>query len=89
MLVLARQSRGMTQADLERESGISQSKFSKFENGALQVGASDLQRLADALGYPPEFFGRQTACTASEAPATTTVGGRASARKTFTGCSPT
>jgi transcriptional regulator with XRE-family HTH domain len=58
MLVLARQSRGMTQADLERESGISQSKLSKLENGALQVGASDLQRLADALGYPPEFFGQ-------------------------------
>jgi Zn-dependent peptidase ImmA (M78 family) len=56
MIVLARESRGMTQTELEAKSGISQSKISKFENGVLPVGADDLRRLADALNYPPEFF---------------------------------
>jgi Zn-dependent peptidase ImmA (M78 family)/DNA-binding XRE family transcriptional regulator len=56
MIVLARQSRGLTQVELGVKSGVSQSKLSKFENGLLRVGADDLGRLAVALKYPPEFF---------------------------------
>ena len=60
MLVLARESRGMTQADLaqvmSRESAgtpVSQGYVSKAEAGRLEVTGSRLDVYAAALGYPP------------------------------------
>lgn len=59
MLVLARESRGMTQAEVSqvmtRDSGgapVSQGYVSKAEAGRLQVNGSRLWLYADALGYP-------------------------------------
>ncbi|MDP9366974.1 MAG: XRE family transcriptional regulator [Chloroflexota bacterium] len=55
LLTLARQARGLTQADLARASGISQATISRLEDNGMpsdeQVG-----RLAAVLDFPIEFF---------------------------------
>lgn len=56
MLILARESRGMSQVDLAREVGVTQGKISKYENGALNVSPEDLAQIAKALHYMEEFF---------------------------------
>ena len=56
MITLAREARGMTQADLARAAKVSPSKVSKYEAGALQVSARDASVLADVLEYPLDFF---------------------------------
>lgn len=56
MLTLARESRRFTQTELAGRVGVTQSKISKFELGALEVGKDDLAKLSKALDYPPEFF---------------------------------
>lgn len=56
MLVLARESRGLTQKGLAGQTGFSQSKVSKFEHGALDVDADDLATIASVLDYPVGFF---------------------------------
>lgn len=56
MLVLARETRGMTQRDLATETGISQGKVSKYENGLLTVTDEDLIAFCEVLNYPQEFF---------------------------------
>lgn len=56
MLVLGRDSRGMTQADLARKSGVSQGYISKGENELLPVAGERLDAIARALDYPVDFF---------------------------------
>src|SRR5206468_6163 len=56
MLVLARESRGLTQTALAERIGVTQSKISKYELGSLDVSAGDLAKLSRVLDYPPEFF---------------------------------
>lgn len=56
MLVLARESRGLSQAELAAAIGASQGKVSKFENGILDVSDDDLARIADELDYERDFF---------------------------------
>jgi Zn-dependent peptidase ImmA (M78 family)/transcriptional regulator with XRE-family HTH domain len=56
MISIARESRGMTQAQLAEAMHISQSKLSKYENGTLRVTSEDLSQLAVVLGYTEEFF---------------------------------
>ena len=56
MLVLGRDSRGMTQPDLARKSGLSQGYISKAENELLTVAGERLEAIARALEYPVEFF---------------------------------
>jgi Zn-dependent peptidase ImmA (M78 family)/DNA-binding XRE family transcriptional regulator len=58
MLVLARESRGMTQIDLSESIGISQAVISRYENGERGVRDDDLLSIADALEYPESFFYR-------------------------------
>jgi Zn-dependent peptidase ImmA (M78 family)/DNA-binding XRE family transcriptional regulator len=58
MLVLARQARGMTQAKLAKNSGVSQSTISKIESGNRPLSDDDVAKFATALRYPPEFFNR-------------------------------
>jgi Zn-dependent peptidase ImmA (M78 family) len=60
MLTLARESRGMTQAELAEamtglsgDAPVSQGYVSKAEAGRLEVTGSRLSLYADALGYPP------------------------------------
>ena len=56
MLVLARQSRGLTQTELAQRLGISQAQVSKIENGLDRADGALVQRYAQVLDYRPSFF---------------------------------
>lgn len=56
MLVLARESRGLSQAELAAAIAATQGKVSKYENGLLELSDDNLKRIADELDYEPEFF---------------------------------
>ena len=56
LIVLARESRALTQGRLATSLGISQGHLSKIEAGLLTVSDVLLERLAAALAYPPHFF---------------------------------
>lgn len=56
LLVLARQSRGMTQSQLSKITGISQSMISRIEQQGLAPTPVQLDILADAVHYPQGFF---------------------------------
>ncbi len=56
MLTLAREVRGMTQTQLAQESGIRQTKISRYEGDLAKVDEEDLRYIAEALGFPEEFF---------------------------------
>jgi Zn-dependent peptidase ImmA (M78 family)/transcriptional regulator with XRE-family HTH domain len=68
MLILARRSRRMTQAQLARASGISQGKVSKYEHGLLGVSDTDRQTLARVLRYPEGFFSQREDISGSKSP---------------------
>ena len=59
MLALARKSRGKTQTALAKASGLAQPVISRYEAGFREITDPDLERIADALDYPPEFFARK------------------------------
>lgn len=59
MLALAREVRGLTQADLAEQVGVDQSQISRYERGVTSVSASELDNLADALAFPRDFFFRE------------------------------
>lgn len=56
MLRVARESRGLTQADVADFSGISQGMISKLENRLVDPSQNVLKALAEALRYPLSFF---------------------------------
>jgi Zn-dependent peptidase ImmA (M78 family)/DNA-binding XRE family transcriptional regulator len=56
LVVLARESRGLTQSALAARLNVSQGHLSKIEAGLLPVSQATLARLAGALGYPEHFF---------------------------------
>lgn len=56
LLWIARQSRGWSQAELFRQSGVSQALLSKLENGLVGPTDDVLERLAKALHFPRSFF---------------------------------
>jgi transcriptional regulator with XRE-family HTH domain len=56
MIVLARESREVTQIELADWLQISQGKFSKIENGLARVSLHMIKRLIHFLKYPKEFF---------------------------------
>lgn len=56
MLKMARDSRGMNQADLAKKTGISQALISFFESGQRDISHENLQLIANALNYPTDFF---------------------------------
>jgi Zn-dependent peptidase ImmA (M78 family)/transcriptional regulator with XRE-family HTH domain len=58
MLTLAREYRGLTQAELADRVGITQGYLSKFENGLLPIPTELVQAFADALDWPVGFFSR-------------------------------
>ncbi|MCJ7778566.1 MAG: XRE family transcriptional regulator [Sedimentisphaerales bacterium] len=55
---LARESRGLTQSKLARETSISQASISKFERDEQPITKDALERIAKVLDYPPKFFTR-------------------------------
>ncbi len=58
MLILSRESRGMTQKDLAEKAHVSQSRISKLEDGLFVNPPDDalLTAFSIALEYPSEFF---------------------------------
>lgn len=56
MLTLARESRGMSQADLAESINVTQGKVSKYENEMLLVSEEDLAKVANVLNYTEELF---------------------------------
>jgi len=56
MLTLARDSRGMTQADLASKLGLMQGTLSKYETGFSEPSEEVLCGLVEVLGYNREFF---------------------------------
>ncbi|MCY3864177.1 MAG: YjzC family protein [Chloroflexi bacterium] len=56
MLTLAREIRGMTQTQLARDSGIGQTKISRYEGDLAKVDAEDLRDIANTLEFPEAFF---------------------------------
>jgi len=57
MIVLARESRGLTQSQLAQAAGVTQGTISKIEHSELMPERGLLNKLASTLGYSPEFFG--------------------------------
>ena len=56
MIILARESRGLTQSNLAKSLSVSQGKLSKIEHGVLNASEEILNKLSEELGYPIEFF---------------------------------
>jgi Zn-dependent peptidase ImmA (M78 family)/transcriptional regulator with XRE-family HTH domain len=56
MLAIARESRALSQTELAAALGVTQGKISKYEAGFSTVSDADLDRLANILEYPKEFF---------------------------------
>lgn len=59
MLALARDARELTQGELANASGISQSLISKAEHGLLEPSPDAVEKLAQSLGFPANFFFQQ------------------------------
>jgi Zn-dependent peptidase ImmA (M78 family)/transcriptional regulator with XRE-family HTH domain len=58
LLLLARQFRQASQADVAKEAGLNQGHYSRIENGltADQPSPENVERIASVLGFPVEFF---------------------------------
>jgi Zn-dependent peptidase ImmA (M78 family)/DNA-binding XRE family transcriptional regulator len=56
MMTLARESRGLTQAELSALASMAQGTVSKYETGASEPPLSFVAEIATALEYPQEFF---------------------------------
>ena len=55
-LIIARESRGYSQAEVGRAAGLSQGHISKVENDVLGLTSEQVERVARFLEYPPQFF---------------------------------
>lgn len=56
MVILARQSRGLTQLELAVQMKVGQGTVSKIEAGLAHPTKDELERLGKVLGYPSHFF---------------------------------
>ena len=61
LLLLARQYRGASQAQVAAEAGLNQGHYSRIENGLTPDGPlpDSVARIASALRFPPAFFYQQ------------------------------
>ena len=80
MVILARESRGMTQAALARAMNVQQGTVSKIEAGLQNPSEEMIDKLERTLRYPRTFFIRMTGFTALDPACSTTASGRASRR---------
>src|SRR5665811_515223 len=66
LLLLARQYRGKSQAEVADAAGLTQGHYSRIENGLVPEGPSseNAARIAGALNFPPTFFYLSDALTA-------------------------
>jgi Zn-dependent peptidase ImmA (M78 family)/transcriptional regulator with XRE-family HTH domain len=56
MMILARESRAMSQTDLARSAHLNQATVSRLEGGILMPTPEAVEKIAAALAYPFEFF---------------------------------
>src|ERR1700674_2324056 len=56
MVTLARESRGLTQTELAKMTGVPQGTISKVESGTVQISQELAGKISRALGYPESFF---------------------------------
>jgi Zn-dependent peptidase ImmA (M78 family)/DNA-binding XRE family transcriptional regulator len=56
LLVVAREMRGMSQAFLAEQSGVTQGNLSKIENALTQPSSETITSLAETLDFPETFF---------------------------------
>ena len=56
MILIGRQSRGYSQLELAKLTGLAQPSISRFEKGEVRCGIAELQLIAEALEYPFRFF---------------------------------
>lgn len=56
MLTLARDSRGISQPELAKKMGVNQGWISRVEGGLRTIQPEQLEKLAEILHYPVEFF---------------------------------
>jgi Zn-dependent peptidase ImmA (M78 family)/transcriptional regulator with XRE-family HTH domain len=56
MLVLARESRGISQSELAKRLRVSQGNLSKIEGGLISADDILLTKIAEVLNYPKSFF---------------------------------
>ena len=56
MIVLARESRGMTQSELADLIGMSQTNLGKIERREINIQKDAVDVIAEKTGYPPHFF---------------------------------
>jgi transcriptional regulator with XRE-family HTH domain len=63
-----RLARRMSQTDLGEKIGVTFQQVQKYERGVNRIGASRLQRVADALDVPVTFFFDATGASRSQSP---------------------
>jgi Zn-dependent peptidase ImmA (M78 family)/DNA-binding XRE family transcriptional regulator len=56
LIILARESEGITQAELADKIGINQANISRIENGFLSASKEITEKIAKALSFPESFF---------------------------------
>lgn len=56
LLILARESRGITQKELAEKLGVNQGWLSRVESGLREVSDELLKEICDCLNYPVDFF---------------------------------
>ena len=56
MIVLAREARGLTQAELAEEIGISATNLSKMERADIGISNGLVETISDKTCFPPHFF---------------------------------
>ena len=56
MIVLAREARGLTQAELAEEIGISATNLSKMERADIGISNGMVETISDKTCFPPHFF---------------------------------
>lgn len=56
MLILARESRGLSRTALARATGIAPAVLKRYEAGTQPVSSAHLATLVEVLAYPPSFF---------------------------------
>ena len=61
MLILAREARGLSQAELTKSlSSISQATYSRIEKGIVEIQENQIKEIAEHLDFPVSFFNRES-----------------------------